>query len=122
MVSLSDRMFLLLKERGMEQKEFAALLGIKPQTVSTWRTRKTSSYTKYLARIAEVLHVSVEYLVNGDSTVKPSCQSLEEDEQVKELAAKIVQDILASGFTYQKANDALAEAQRILLEQTKPSQ
>ena len=44
----------------------------------------------------------------------------EKDEQVKALAVKIVQVILDSGCTYQKADDALTEAQSMLLAQTHP--
>lgn len=45
----------------------------------------------------------------------------EPDEQVKALAGNLVQIILDSGCTYQKAEDALTEAQRMLLELTVPS-
>ena len=44
----------------------------------------------------------------------------ENDEQVTALAEQILQVILASGCTYQKADDALTKAQSMLLEQTHP--
>ena len=44
----------------------------------------------------------------------------EADQKVKELAGELVKVILGSEVTYQKADDALTEAQRMLLEQTRP--
>ena len=44
----------------------------------------------------------------------------EKDEQVKALAEQILQVILSSGCTYRKADDALTEAQSMLLEHTHP--
>ena len=44
----------------------------------------------------------------------------ENDEQVTALAEQILQVILASGCTYRKADDALTEAQNMLLERTSP--
>lgn len=109
MSSISNRIFALFQERGMEQKEFAVLLGGSDKTVSAWRNDKAHSYTKHLAGIAKVLRVLVEYLVNGNHTRKSSCRSAEEDKRIKGWAAQIVPAILDSVFTYQKANDALEE-------------
>lgn len=44
----------------------------------------------------------------------------ENDEQVTALAEQILQVILSSGCTYQKADDALTKAQSMLQEQTHP--
>lgn len=121
MFSISDRIFCLLKERGIEQKKFAQKVGVSDKTVSAWKTGRAKSYTKYLAKIAETLSVPVEYLVKEGDETELSCQLPEEDVQVNELAAQIVQMIINSGCTYQKADHALTEARRILLEQTRPA-
>ena len=41
MKTVSDRIFELLKEKGMSQKEFAAKTGIAESTISDWKKKKT---------------------------------------------------------------------------------
>lgn len=41
MKTVSDRIFELLKEKGMLQKEFAAKTGIAESTISDWKKKKT---------------------------------------------------------------------------------
>lgn len=60
-----ERIFYLLNERKMEQKEFAAKIGVSENVVSTWRTGRTKSFSRYLSKIAEVLSTSPEYLLTG---------------------------------------------------------
>lgn len=60
-----ERIFCLLKEAGIEQKEFAQLLGTTDKTVSAWKTGRSQSYTKYLSKISEVLGTTAEYLLTG---------------------------------------------------------
>lgn len=65
----AERIFTLLKEKGIEQKEFAALVGTTDKTVSAWKTGRSKSYTKYLSKIASLLDTTVEFLLNGNSTL-----------------------------------------------------
>lgn len=120
MSSTPDRIFCLLKERGIEQKEFAQKIGASDKTVSAWKTGRAKSYTKYLAKIAEALSVPVEYLVKEWDETEFSCRLQAETLQVNELTAQIVQVIINSSCTYQIANKALTQAQRILMEQCRP--
>ena len=64
-----DRIFVLLDKRGIEQKEFARLIGTSDKTVSAWKTGRAKSYTKYLSKIAEILGTTVDYLVNGNADI-----------------------------------------------------
>ncbi|WP_312941035.1 helix-turn-helix transcriptional regulator [Oscillibacter sp.] len=63
-----DRIFSLLDESGMEQKDFARKIKQTPQVVSTWRTRRAMSYTKYISLIADVLNTTTEYLLTGEGS------------------------------------------------------
>lgn len=58
--------FTMLAESSMEQKEFASMVGVVPQTVTDWKNGKSKSYTKYITKIAEVLNTTTEYLLTGD--------------------------------------------------------
>ena len=54
------------KSSGISQKDLAARIGIRPQAITEWKIGTTSSYTKYLPKIAEALDVSVDYLLSGE--------------------------------------------------------
>ena len=72
-----EKIFALLKQQNLEQKDLAEHLHIKPQTVSDWKSGKNKSYKKYLSEIAEFLHVSVAYLL-GQNEPLPEKASHEE--------------------------------------------
>lgn len=65
-----ERIFAVLDELNMEQKELARLLEIPADTVSAWRRKKSASYTKYLPQIAEALGTTTEYLLTGNGPKK----------------------------------------------------
>jgi transcriptional regulator with XRE-family HTH domain len=102
-----DRIFSLLDKRGIEQKEFARLIGTSDKTVSAWKTGRAKSYTKYLAKIAEVLGVTTDYLVNGNSDILitshelPPQGSLDELLEAGELSTRLlfdnVKDFISTG-------------------------
>lgn len=69
MSTTPDRIFRLLEQKGIDQKDFAALIEASDKTVSAWKTGRAKSYTKYLSKIAEVLGTSVDYLLNGNSAI-----------------------------------------------------
>lgn len=60
-----DRIFELLDKTTMEQQEFAKLVGVSVDTASDWRRRRSGSYAKKIAKIAEVLDTTPEYLLTG---------------------------------------------------------
>ena len=80
----ADRIFELLDKTGMEQKQFAVLIGTTDKVVSKWRTAGLKSYRKYLPQIAEVLGTTVEYLLNGtkEKSETQSGSGLSEGEQL----------------------------------------
>lgn len=65
-----DRIFALLDSTTMEQQEFAALVGVSDDTASNWRRRKSGSYAKKIAKIAEVLNTTPEYLLTGQEAAQ----------------------------------------------------
>ena len=60
-----DRIFELVDKIYKEQRDFAKAAGVSASKASQWRTRKSKSYTEYIAQIAEALDTSVEYLLSG---------------------------------------------------------
>lgn len=65
MKTISDRIFELLKERGMSQKEFAQRTGIAESSISDWKKKKTNPVSDKILIISEVLGVSPYYLLSG---------------------------------------------------------
>ena len=73
---IRDRIFTLLSERGIEQKEFASLVGTTDKTVSAWKTGRVDSFSsmKWLPQIAAVLGTTVEYLLTGETKKGPAAE------------------------------------------------
>lgn len=67
-----DRIFDLLDRQKMEQKTFAAEIGIKESVVTDWRRGKSNSYNRHLVQIAQALSTTSEYLLTGKTQSSPS--------------------------------------------------
>ena len=63
-----ERILSLMKEKGYDQKTFAEQLGIRAQIITDWKKGTTTSYTRYIQRIAELLGVSADYLLTGQES------------------------------------------------------
>ena len=61
-----ERIMNMMKQRGISQKEMAAMLGVSEASFSKWKNRGSKSYTRYLGQLSEILNVPVSYLVSGD--------------------------------------------------------
>ncbi len=62
---ISERIFMLLKEKNMTQAEFAKRAGIACSTVSEWKKRKTNPSADKIMDICTVLEVTPEQLLSG---------------------------------------------------------
>ena len=74
MISLDivDRIFELADEQFLEQRDFAAAIGVTPSIVSEWRRRKSASYVKRLEIISQVLGTTPQYLLSGEKSEEGS--------------------------------------------------
>lgn len=64
-MSISERIFALLKSQNKSQGALSSFLGIRQATVSSWKTKGTTPAADLLEKIAEFFGVSVDYLVTG---------------------------------------------------------
>ncbi len=62
---ISERIFHLLKQKGMSQSEFGRLTGIANSTISDWKRKKTNPTSEYIMPICEALEVTPEQLLTG---------------------------------------------------------
>lgn len=60
-----DRIFLLIKQKGLSQKEFADGIGTRSATVSDWKRKLYTPTTAKYVGIAEFFGVSLDYLLTG---------------------------------------------------------
>ena len=65
MKTISDRIFELLKEKGMSQKEFSARTGIAESSISDWKKKRTNPVSDKILIICEVLEVTPYDLLSG---------------------------------------------------------
>ena len=65
MALISDRIFELIKERGMTQKQFAELTNNAESTISDWKRRGANPASEKIMIICEVLKVTPEELLSG---------------------------------------------------------
>lgn len=64
-VTISERIFELLNEHGMTQKEFSEATGIPQSTISDWRKKNTNPASDKIMIICYVLQVTPTYLLSG---------------------------------------------------------
>ena len=77
-----ERIFEKVDAKYAEQKDFAKEIKVTASVVSQWRNRKSASYVKCIANIAETLDPSVEYLLSGKepaSTLRDPLVGLDPD-------------------------------------------
>lgn len=62
---ISQRIFELLKEKGITQKEFSEQTGISQSTISDWKRKKTNPASDKIMLICDVLNISPYELLSG---------------------------------------------------------
>ena len=62
-MTISEKIFELLKLQGISQKEFSKLTGISQSTISDWKTKKTNPAADKLKIICDVLQISPAQLL-----------------------------------------------------------
>lgn len=60
------RIFDLLKEQKITQKEFAEKLHIPAQTITDWKKGKSNSFAGQYGQIAPILHTTASWLAFGE--------------------------------------------------------
>ena len=66
-MTVGQRIFELLKQKGMTQKEFSEKTGIATTTISDWRKKNTNWGSYKILLICAALEVTPEYLLSGVS-------------------------------------------------------
>jgi transcriptional regulator with XRE-family HTH domain len=74
MFTFTERLAFARKKKGLTQTQLADLLGVKSgkQTISNWELGKSEPALSDLIRLAELLEVTVGWLVDGGQPQPPS--------------------------------------------------
>ena len=64
--AMRDRIFSLLKEQKISQKDFAQAIQVSPQTITDWKKGKSHSFSTMLSVIAPVLHTTPAWIYFGE--------------------------------------------------------
>ena len=88
-MKFNEKLTILRKEKGMNMTEFANLLGTSKQVIARYERGENTPKITTVAHYAEVLGVSLQYLINedcndrtGNKTITPEEANLSEGEKM----------------------------------------
>ena len=102
-----EKLFAARQQMGLSQTQLAEKLGITQSTYAGWERRTTALRPDYIAKIASVLNVSVDYLLGRENAVQRKGGPVGKARRVFEEVSKlprhkqqrilgIVEDLLAA--------------------------
>lgn len=79
-MTISQRIFALLRKKKLSQKELSEYTGISPAAISSWKSKGTNPSSDKIVKISEFLDVDVYYLLTGEYQPASNLQIAEESE------------------------------------------
>lgn len=67
-MEINERIFYLLEKQKRTAKELGDYIGVRPSSISAWKTEGSYPSSKYVIRISEFFDVSIEYLFTGKNS------------------------------------------------------
>lgn len=67
-MTVSERIFAIMEDKKLKQKDLAEYTGISSSAVSDWRKKGTNPSVDKIIKICEFLNVSSHYLLTGEDT------------------------------------------------------
>lgn len=90
--AFGERLFQARSKAGLSQAQVADTLGITQQSFAGWERRETALKPEQLARLAEILDVSVEHLLGAGAARPRGVGPVGKLRQVFERASKLPRD------------------------------
>lgn len=110
MKTIGEKLLILREERNLKQKELAELAGITEATLSRYENGKREPKGEIISRLAKVLNVTTDYLLNDEDCNKKTDTYL--DINTNELFV----DQLINGYKDKNINlDSLSEEEKAQL-------
>lgn len=79
-MTISQRIFSILREQNLSQKELAQYTGISPAAISSWKSKGTNPSSDKIISICEFLHVEPYYLLTG--SIAPGTELVQDEPTV----------------------------------------
>lgn len=74
-----ERLKIAREAQGLKKSHFAAMIGVKPATITEWERGDTASPSaSNTMKICEVLRISADWLINGEESPKNNSGRSEE--------------------------------------------
>lgn len=108
-----NRILSEMKLKGISQVELCERLKIKKQAVTNWKSGHTQSYMKYLPRIAEILDVSVDYLLGKSESKETATARFVQPDITEETVSFPVTGEVAAGYNHIADEDWTGETVEI---------
>ena len=88
-IAIRNRIFQLLHEQKISQKEFAKMIRVSPQTITDWKKGKSQSFSSMLGTIAKALGTSPVWIFAGTGDKEVSWDEIQkkDDERAQLMAA-----------------------------------
>lgn len=111
-MEIMDRILWQLSERGKTQRALCTFIGISEQVFTDWKAGRNKSYLRHIAKISELLGVSVDYLLGTmDEKEKPSGNTTEGPITPKDqIINEIVKNLKSSSLDEVKRFDRMLDA------------
>ena len=87
-MTISERLFLIMEEKGISVPELARMTGISRHTIFDWQKKNTNPGSDKIMVICESLNISPEELLMGDK----------KNEKVSDISWE-VDELILEGFT-----------------------
>lgn len=88
MAEFRESLVRLRRERKLTQLQLAELLDVQPRLISRWETGESKPQFDHIVQLAEVLEVSLDELVRGESTPQGSEFEIR-NKRLKELCRQV---------------------------------
>lgn len=78
-MTICERMFQVMEEKGLKAINLARKLDISTGVTTGWKQRGTDPPAKYISQICEFLDCSMDYLLTGQETKKAPAPEISEN-------------------------------------------
>lgn len=114
------------KANGLQKKEVAELIGIKPQTYGAYESGRNETPAEVLVRLSMLYDVPVDVLIQRDNMSKTEKSAQEQleyyDEQINQLREELLKGDPKTKEVFSQFIDSIQEMTDVLKEKIKPNE
>lgn len=114
-MTISQRIFMILKEKRLKQKDLSEYTGISTSAISAWNKNNLNPAADKLSIIADFLGVSLSYLITGQEENKMLSNDIDQliknYSAVDEISKKLIQERAAA--LAELAAERVAEQEKV---------